>query len=86
MPGPHAAPTALYAAWFDPLLKMSLEKVLIALRDDAALRHDPARLLRGGAGGGEGGPQAPVGSLYPDGFSAQRFVEVIETGPVWAAV
>ena len=60
---------------------MSLEEVLIALRDDTALRHDPERPLRGNAGGGEGEPQAPVGSLYPDGFSAQRFVEVIEAGP-----
>jgi hypothetical protein len=67
-------------------LKVSLEEILIALRDDRHLLKDPGGLLDGrwmetdwsGAASFDHSP-----SLYPDGFSASRFVEVIESEAVW---
>jgi Holliday junction resolvase-like predicted endonuclease len=71
---------------FGGFLKVSVEEVLIALRDDRHLLIDPAGLLAGSyvvdeareADASESG-----WSLYPDGFSAERFAEVIETEAVW---
>jgi hypothetical protein len=66
-------------------LKVSLEEVLIALRDDHGLLNDPARLL-GHKGPGEGDESidaAPRVTLYPAGFDFQRFVDVIESEAVW---
>ena len=75
---------------FSGFLKVSLEEVLIALGDDTHLLNDPEGLFsarRDGAGDGVDGRYGVgqvVGSLYPDGFSAGRFVAVVETGAVWA--
>lgn len=71
---------------FNGYLKVSLEEVIIALRDDRQLLNDPAGLLSGAAGTTEG--FQPPGSeaaqtLYPDTFSASRFIEVIESEAVW---
>lgn len=70
---------------FSGFLKVSLEELLIALRDDAQLLRDPGGLLTG-----QEAP-APISddltsTLYPDGFSALRFVEVIETEAVWSGI
>jgi len=71
---------------FSGFLKISVEEMLIALRDDRHLLEDVAELLASHPETHE-----PLGkvqtfsatTLYPHGFSAERFVEVIETGAVW---
>lgn len=73
---------------FGGFLKVSVEELLIALRDDRHLLNDPGGLLAGNYGvEGALEPDASASgwSLYPDGFSADRFVEVIETEAVWDA-
>jgi hypothetical protein len=69
---------------------MSLEEVLIALRDDALLLHDPEGLLSpltDGSPRRDGtltrAPTRRPGSLYPEGFSAHRFLAVIDAQAVW---
>ena len=64
---------------FGSFLKISLEEMLIALRDDRHLLHDPDGMFTKTAPKGNSGLQ----SLYPQGFSARRFVEVLETQSVW---
>lgn len=72
---------------FGGFLKVSLEEVLIALRDDRHLLNDPEGLLAGSWTQAE--PQAAGrlagNTLYPDGFSASRFVKVVEAQAVWEA-
>lgn len=66
---------------FGGFRKVSLEEVLIALRDDARLLHEPL--------GGHPAPDrqaGPLDSLYPRGFSGERFLEVIESQAVWAGI
>lgn len=74
---------------FRGFLKISLEEIQIALRDDRCWLNDPEGLFRAtgvddattrtdtGAG--------PIDTLYPDGFSARRFIEVVESAAVWIA-
>ncbi|KPU88368.1 hypothetical protein APR50_39410 [Variovorax paradoxus] len=64
---------------FGGFLKVSLEEVLIALRDDRELLHDPEGLF------GNANVTAHA-ALHPDGFSCQRFVLIIETESVWDGV
>jgi Holliday junction resolvase-like predicted endonuclease len=71
---------------FGGFLKVSVEELIIALRDDRHLLNDPGGLLAGNYGvdgAHEPGAKESGWSLYPDGFSAARFVEVIETEAVW---
>lgn len=71
---------------FGGFLKVSVEELMIALRDDRHLLNDPGGLLAGNYGVDEAleADTSESGwSLYPDGFSAERFVEVIETEVVW---
>lgn len=70
---------------FDGFLKVSLEEVLIALRDDRHLLNDPARILEGAMQGSmpDVSPEVSRATLYPGGFNAVAFVEVIEHGRVW---
>jgi hypothetical protein len=73
---------------FCGFLKVSLEEILIALRDDRHLLNDPEGLLDGSWAQPE--RHVPAGclagtTLYPEGFSATRFVEVIEAQAVWDA-
>lgn len=66
---------------FGGFRKVSLEEILIALRDDAQLLH--------GRLGGHPVPVRQAGaadSLYPRGFSGERFLEVIESQAVWAGI
>jgi Holliday junction resolvase-like predicted endonuclease len=71
---------------FGGFLKVSVEELLIALRDDRHLLNDPRGLLAANYGVDQA-LEADTGrsgwSLYSDGFSAERFIEVIETGAVW---
>ena len=73
---------------FQGFLKVSLEEVLIALRGDRRLLNDPLGLFAGNAvlnqGANQCAEQSKEDTLYPDGFSAGRFVEVIQTATVWA--
>lgn len=86
--GLGAGVTPLLTAWivdtsiecdhqrFDGFLKVPLEEVLVGLRDDRHLLCGLPGLLRG--------EEPPLlESLYPAGFSAARFVEVIESEAVW---
>ena len=71
---------------FNGFLKVSLEELLIALRDDRHLLNDPEGLIDGTwmeAGHGEVAEFDKLPTLYPDGFSSSRFVEVIESEAVW---
>lgn len=72
---------------FHGFLKVSLEEVLIALRDDRHWLNDPDGLFQTGSAGGKpfarNSDSTAHMSLYPDGFSATRLVEVIESSAVW---
>ncbi|MCW2312225.1 hypothetical protein [Rhodoferax antarcticus] len=64
---------------FGGFLKVSLEELLIALNDDRHLLHNPEGLFSQSASAASAEPQ----SLYPQGFSAQRFIKVVEAQAVW---
>lgn len=71
---------------FGGFLKVSLEEVLIALRDDRHLLNDPYGMIseRHPESGAEKMNEARQQlTLYPEGFSAARFIEVIENESVW---
>lgn len=67
---------------FNGFLKVSFEELLIALRDDGRLLHDPDGLHTGVIGV----PAAVDGALFPKGFSAKNLVKVIESQAVWAEI
>jgi hypothetical protein len=73
--------------FFSGFLKVSLEEVLIALRDDTGLLEDPANLSGGHASRarGEMDDEVMKRTLYPSGFNGARFVVVIESEAVWEA-
>jgi len=71
---------------FSGFLKVSIEKILIALRDDSHLLNDPNGLFT----------EKPINidkslllekqnlsTLYPNGFSGDCFIDVIEQEKVW---
>ncbi len=71
---------------FNGFLKVSVEEILIALRDDRELLANPIDIL----GEGYGLPSANLPAenqtqetLYPNGFNAQRFIEVLENELIW---
>ena len=71
---------------FAGFLKISIEEVLIALRDDRHLLNDPDGLLFGTCDADkavEVDSRPLEWTLYPEDFSVERFVEVIETEAVW---
>jgi hypothetical protein len=62
---------------FSGFLKISLQEIFIALRNE---RH----LLRNFEPKEESYDEAvPLDNLYPHGFSAERFADIIENGPIW---
>ncbi|MOA53382.1 hypothetical protein D3C78_1768360 [compost metagenome] len=61
----------------DGFLTVSLETLQVVLRDERQLLCPVDQL----SAKGEAVPDA---SLFPDGFSATRLVEVVESGEVWA--
>lgn len=63
---------------FDGFLKLSLEELLVALRDERHLLRGLSHFLDG--------EHPPPETLYPQGFTAQGFIEVIESDAVWAGV
>lgn len=71
---------------FSGFLKVSVEEMLIALRDDRDLLDDPYGLLSGQYQAGEiaeCGALRQRSTLYPHGFNVERFIEVVEAGEVW---
>jgi len=56
----------------DGFLVLSLEALKVILRDERQLLHTTDQL-----------PQEMNDTMFPDGFSAARFVDVVETGEVW---
>jgi hypothetical protein len=70
---------------FNGFLKVSLEEVLIALRDDSNLLNDQAGYLTGATVRECSDKEDPEArsTLYPRGFSFSRFVDVIESEAVW---
>lgn len=85
------APAATFHGWivdtsiecdhqrFGGFLKVSLEELLIALRDDRHLLHDPEGMFTQTTPTARANPQ----SLYPQGFNAYCLIEVVETQAVW---
>lgn len=67
---------------FGGFLKISLEELLIALRDDRHLLHDPEGIFSQAQSATRTSPE----SLYPEGFSACHLVEAVETQAVWAGI
>jgi Holliday junction resolvase-like predicted endonuclease len=67
---------------FGGFLKVSLEELLIALRDDRHLLHDPDGMFAQTTTA----DRAEHSSLYPQGFSVERLIEVMETQAVWQGV
>ncbi len=71
---------------FSGYLKISVEEMLIALRDERHLLEDVGEVLASHSETHDILGKAQTSStatLYPHGFSAERFVEVIESGVVW---
>lgn len=71
---------------FGGFLKVSLEEVLIALRDDRHLLNDPDGIISGRHPDIESEKMNDARqqmTLYPEGFSAARFIRVIENESVW---
>jgi Holliday junction resolvase-like predicted endonuclease len=71
---------------FEGYLKVSVEELIIALRDDRELLTDPAGVLRGPLENNLSISQPEdrnEWSLYPDGFSAPRLLAVLENELVW---
>ncbi|MDM0025763.1 hypothetical protein [Variovorax saccharolyticus] len=72
---------------FRGFLKVSLEEVQIALRDDRRWLNDPEGLFRATsvrdtAARPDTGSE-PTDTLYPDGFSARQFVAIVESAEIW---
>ena len=67
---------------FGGFLKVSVEELLIALRDDRHLLHDPSGMFAPNPPAA----RAELQSLYQQGFSAGRLIEVVETQAVWMGV
>lgn len=73
---------------FDGFLKVSMEELIIALRDDWAMLNEAEQVLAVDSHQGvETLPVEPAekarGTLYPDGFSFGAFVDVVESESVW---
>lgn len=73
---------------FNGFMKVSLEEILIALRDDRHLLNDPLAMFNSsGINIDEIEIKEAIAhsTLYPDGFSGKSFIDVIEQQSVWAS-
>ena len=64
--------------FFSGCLKLSLEEILIALRDDRQHLFEGQVWTQA-----EELPRHSQASLYPDGFDAVHFVNVVQSQAVW---
>jgi hypothetical protein len=72
---------------FSGFLKVSVEEVLIALRDDTYLLNDPHGVFSGAAQSQQDQALTQEDTtLYPSGFSMGEFISVIEGERVWGDV
>ncbi len=74
---------------FSGFLKISLEELLLALRDNCHLLDDPEGLAEeptSRVGVQPSANEGARGTLYPDGFRAERFLQIIDTEAVWATL
>lgn len=72
---------------FSGFLKVSLEEVIVALRDDHDLLSDPSGLWSGNRPtGSQATEERALPSLYESGFTAERFAEIVESELVWAGL
>lgn len=67
-----------YHEFFSSYLKISLEEIIIALRDDSQLLFDRDTFVEGQEMQGDANF-----TLYPDGFTAKNFLSVFENNQVW---
>jgi hypothetical protein len=67
---------------------LSLEELLIALRDDRGLLGDPNGIFSGAdvEYTYPGTSAADALSLYPSGFTGERLIAVIEAEAVWDSI
>ena len=63
---------------FSGYLKVSLEEIIIALRDDSQLLYDRENFVEGQEFQGD-----PNHTLYPDGFTTNDFIQVLENQSIW---
>jgi len=63
---------------FSGYLKVSLEEIIIALRNDSQLLFDRETFVEGQEIQGDG-----TFTLYPEGFTAKNFLSVIEKQQIW---
>jgi hypothetical protein len=66
--------------YFNDFLKVSVEELHIALNDDANLLIDMTELC------GDEENDREADSLYQNGFSAESFVDVIESSKIWESI
>lgn len=74
---------------FDGFLKVSVEELIIALRDDRQLLADPAGILKGSQKINQSDPangDQKKWSLYPAGFSSNQLIKAIESEAIWEGV
>ena len=64
--------------FFSGYLKVSLEEIIIALRDDSQLLFDIGDFVEGQEMQGD-----PDFTLYPEGFTANDFIQVVENKVIW---
>ncbi len=74
---------------FAGFLKVSVEELIIALRDDLGVLLEAEKTFSVGRANGrdlgpERGEPPEDATLYPEGFTFASFVEVVESGSVWA--
>lgn len=85
--------------YFEGFLKVSLQEIIIALRNERHLLRDMHQAIdeqrknKGsdfsdicGAAMNEIGEQSPEDNLYPNGFTADQFADVVEKGLIWKAL
>ena len=67
---------------FSGFLKISFQEILIALRNERHLLRNPEQLFSS-VQKEEYNKSSALDNLYPHGFSAKRFADIIEKGQVW---
>ena len=72
--------------YFSGALKVSLQEVLIALKDDAHRLIEPPEQLKEHTLDLEWPERSVPHTLYPQGFSAKTFVKIIQADAIWDLV